>query len=229
MPVGDQRPVVPRRRHRPRRRVRRRARVRVPERLVRGEAEVVQHPRIGGLQDGDRVPHLRRRLRDISGPGRGSQRLPHPRPLVDDRREVRERVVFGHLVRVVGGAGQVVQLAEVVVDAGGLEPQHRRHFRLALHHRRLQPGGLLGVAVGQARVSLERVREGPVRLPVRRDGLHRLAATAPDAEAGVGPDFIACDGRRLQQLGDRGGLHRRGSRTRPQPQRGWCGTSPCRA
>ena len=169
MPVGDQRPVVPRRRHRPRRRVRRRAGVRVPERLVRGEAEVVQHPRIGSLQDRDRVPHLRRSLRDISGPGRGSQRLPHPRPLIDDRREVRERVVLGHLIRVVGRAGQVVQLAEVVVDAGGLEPQHRRHFRLTLHHRRLKPGRGLRVAVGQARVSLERVREGPVRFPVRRD------------------------------------------------------------
>ena len=106
-------------------------------------------------------------------------------------------MVLRHLIRVVGGAGQVVQRAQVRVHADRLEPQQHLHLGGRLHGGRLQPGRRLVLArwPGAWRL-LERVPRRPVGFAVLRHGVHVTRPRAPEADAGVGPPFTDM-GRRV--------------------------------
>ena len=116
--------------------------------------------------------------------------------LVDDRPEVRERVALGHVVRVVGGAGQVVEPAEFGVDAGGLEPQDRRHLGAGLHHPGLQAGR--GLRPGPWRAGPASFSNGSTIAPSGSrccgTGVIAGASAAPDADCGVGPPLVEAIG-----------------------------------
>ena len=78
---------------------------------------------------------------------------------------------FATSLRVVRGAGQVVEAAELDVDPGGLEPQDRRDLGTGFHHA----GGARG---GRGRRGLLQFTRGA--------GSIDAASSAPDADAGSG-------------------------------------------